>query len=120
MHMIDMTDLAPPLGVDVMSTQDVLSYWKDHSPTFVEWINDSACNVLFADEYCAKRAMVYRGHPLPPTNENLSAAGLDPKDINNLPYLWHQGADFVKSGASVKLIYRMATTEGGSLSVICL
>lgn len=98
-------------GVDVMSTMDVLGYWKDHGPTFVEWINDSSCNILFADEFSAKRAMVYRGHPLPPTADNLSASGLDPTDIENLPYLWHQGSDFVKAGADIKLIYRMATAD---------
>lgn len=98
-------------GVDVMSTKDVLSYWKDHGPTFVEWLNDSACNVLFADEYACKRAMVYRGHPLPPTRENLSAAGCDPTDVANLPFLWHQGEDFIKSGSNIKLIYRMSTMD---------
>lgn len=30
-------------GVDVLSTRDVLSYFGDFAPTFVEWINDSAC-----------------------------------------------------------------------------
>lgn len=38
-------------------------------------------------------------------------AGLDPTNIDNLPYLWHQGQDFLKDGLPIKLIYRMATIE---------
>lgn len=30
-------------GVDVMSTKDLLTYFGDYGPTFVEWINDSSC-----------------------------------------------------------------------------
>ena len=62
-------------GVDVMGTKDCLSYFEDFGPIFVEWINDSSCNVLFADPPSAKRAMVGRGRPLPPT-ENTATAGV--------------------------------------------
>ncbi len=30
-------------GVDVMSTGDVLRYFTEFGPTYVEWINDSSC-----------------------------------------------------------------------------
>jgi hypothetical protein len=33
-------------GVDVMSTKDVLSYFSDYGPTYVEWLNDSACKYV--------------------------------------------------------------------------
>lgn len=45
---------------------DCLRYFADYGPTYVEWINDSACNVLFADAPTAKRAVVGLGKPLPP------------------------------------------------------
>ena len=32
----------------------------------MEWINDSSCNVLFADQQAAKRAVFGMGKPLPP------------------------------------------------------
>ena len=35
-------------------------------PKFVEWINDSSANILFADGPTAKRAVAGRGRPLPP------------------------------------------------------
>jgi hypothetical protein len=30
-------------GVDYMSTHDCLAYFEDYGPSFIEWINDSAC-----------------------------------------------------------------------------
>ena len=53
-------------GVDLLSSSDCLAYFGDWGPTHVEWINDSSCNVIFADEFTAKRAIVGRGRPLPP------------------------------------------------------
>ncbi|KAG2451293.1 hypothetical protein HYH02_003899 [Chlamydomonas schloesseri] len=53
-------------GVDVMGTRDVLSYFGDYGATFVEWLDDSSCNVLFPDVNSTKRALVGRGTPLPP------------------------------------------------------
>lgn len=40
----------------------------EYGPTFVEWINDSSCNVLFADPHTAKRAIFGLGKPLPPAD----------------------------------------------------
>ena len=66
-------------GVDCMSTSDCLSYFGDYGPTFVEWIDDSSCNVLFEDEFTTKRALIGRGKPLPPDNSAPDTAGM-----------WHQ------------------------------
>ena len=33
-------------GTDDMSTDDVFEYFVDYSPSFVEWINDSSCELL--------------------------------------------------------------------------
>ena len=40
---------------------------------------------------------------------NYVAAGLDPSDIGNAPFLWHKGDDYVKAGTPIPLMYRMAT-----------
>lgn len=53
-------------GVDVMSTEDCMSYFGDYGPTHVEWIDDSSCNVVFADPASAQRAIVGLGRPLSP------------------------------------------------------
>ena len=61
-----------------MSTAECLSYFSDYGPTFVEWIDDSSCNVLFEDDYTAKRALIGRGKPLPPDNAAPDTAGISP------------------------------------------
>lgn len=93
-------------GVDLLSTGDVLKYFADYGPTYVEWLNDSSANVLFGDEATAKRAIAGLGKPLPP--EELPA-GADAADAANIAYLWHKGSDFLKAGSNIPLIFRMAT-----------
>lgn len=63
-------------GVDCMSTSECLAYFGDYGPTFVEWIDDSSCNILFEDEFTAKRALIGRGKPLPPDNNAPDTAGI--------------------------------------------
>ncbi|KAG7671833.1 hypothetical protein KSW81_004719 [Nannochloris sp. 'desiccata'] len=93
-------------GVDLMSTSDVLKYFKDYGPTYVEWLNDSSANVLFKDGPTAKRAIAGLGKPLPP--EDLPE-GVDGADPANIQYLWHKGEDFMKAGSNLPLVFRMAT-----------
>ena len=38
-------------GVDHMTTADCMGYFGEYGPVFCEWINDSSCNVVFADEH---------------------------------------------------------------------
>jgi hypothetical protein len=33
-------------GVDVMSTREVLSYFTEYGPVFVEWLDDSSCELM--------------------------------------------------------------------------
>lgn len=115
-------------GVDVLSTSDLLRYFSEWGPTFVEWLDDSSANVVFADELTAKRALVGRGRPLPPQqpqdaaaavdasaaeggvdSSSIAIARLDPTDIKNAPFLWHKGDDAIKAGTAVPIVYRMAT-----------
>lgn len=44
-------------GVDSMSTRDILSYFDGYAPSWVEWINDSSCNVVFEDDGAAKHVL---------------------------------------------------------------
>ena len=62
-------------GVDCMSTAECLAHFSDWGPTFVEWLDDSSCNVLFGDDFSAKRALVGRGKPLPPDASGPDTAG---------------------------------------------
>ncbi|KAL4426356.1 hypothetical protein ABPG77_004650 [Micractinium sp. CCAP 211/92] len=97
-------------GVDLLSTGDILKYFADYGPKFVEWINDSSANVLFADAPTAKRAVAGLGKPLPP-DEAPEQLGIDPTDPSAIQFLWHKGEDFVKAGTPIPLIFRIATVE---------
>ena len=50
-------------GVDEMSTQDVFSYFKEYDPSFIEWINDTSCNVVWLDPHSAARALLGMSRP---------------------------------------------------------
>lgn len=43
-------------GVDALSTGEVRSHFLEYGPSWIEWINDSSCNVSFEDAFTASRA----------------------------------------------------------------
>lgn len=45
-------------GTDELSTAEIFEYFKDFKPVAVEWINDSACNVLFESFNYAANALL--------------------------------------------------------------
>jgi hypothetical protein len=123
-------------GVDLLSTGDCLRYFTEYGPTFVEWINDSACVVLFADGGSAARAMRGTGVALPPEEpaavggaegEQPAAAavaegneeamdggeagegGAGAAAAATAAVVWYRGRDYVKAGTAVRLLYRGAT-----------
>jgi len=62
-------------GVDAMSTKEILSYFDGYAPSWVEWINDSSCNVVFEEDAAAKRVMFQYSIPdaegnIPPVSEH--------------------------------------------------
>ena len=44
-------------GVDDLSTDDILWYFRHFNPTHIEWIDDSSCNVVWTDDISAARAL---------------------------------------------------------------
>lgn len=106
-------------GVDVMSTTDVLQYFGDYGPTFVEWIDDSSCVVQFRDSLSTRRAIVGLGQPLDAEEEEALQADTSsdpgpsgttpPIDPDVVTYKWHKGKDFLKHQTPVNLMLRMAT-----------
>ena len=100
-------------GVDTLSSADCMRYFSAYGPTFVEWINDSSCNVLFADAGSASRALVGTGVALPGGG---GGAGADtpPVDMADKAAVarscWHRGPDFRRAGQAegLPLLFRMA------------
>lgn len=46
-------------GVDDMSTDDIRKHFLEYGPSWIEWINDSSCNVTFEDEHTATRVLTF-------------------------------------------------------------
>ena len=46
-------------------TDDLMSYFRDYGPSYVEWLGELSCNVLFEDKYSAARAMNAMSTELP-------------------------------------------------------
>ena len=94
-------------GVDHMTTQECMNYFGEYGPVFVEWINDSSCNVCFDDEHTARRAIRMKGVAM--------GAGANPDERGALPegtiaeMLWHSGPEFHKDGKTLALSFRLAT-----------
>jgi hypothetical protein len=63
-------------GVDLLSTGDILAHFNAYGATYVEWLNDSSCNVCFPDMFTVKRVIVQMGEAL--TEEEQSEAGGTP------------------------------------------
>ena len=76
----------------------------------MEWINDSSCNVVFADSGTAKRVLASLGKPLAESSGGESSS-VD-QLYKSMGKTWHKGKDFLKGGAtSVPIIFRLATDE---------
>jgi hypothetical protein len=46
-------------------SQDIMKYFADYGPSYVEWLGDLSCNVQFEDPFSATRAMEYLSIELP-------------------------------------------------------
>ena len=76
----------------------------------MEWINDSSCNVVFADSGTAKRVLASLGKPLAESSGGESSS-VD-QLYKSMGKTWHKGKDFLKGGATpVPIIFRLATDE---------
>jgi hypothetical protein len=51
--------------------KDLMAYFTDYGPTYVEWLGDLSCNVCFEDQHTARRALMTLGQeiPSPPPQE---------------------------------------------------
>lgn len=44
-------------GVDDLSTEEVMTHFREYGPSWCEWLNDSSCNVVFEDPFTVVRAL---------------------------------------------------------------
>lgn len=86
-------------GTDKMSTKDILQgLFRDYCPTHCEWINDSSCNVVWKDQFSAKRVLWALGEVLPADQQD----EVLPEELH-----WRK----LFSEAGVELLMRSATVN---------
>jgi len=88
-------------GVDKLSTEDLLRFWVADGlpvPTYVEWVNDSSANVVFASAEDVAAAVPARTVPLTPGQE-----AVDPVTWRTLP------PHLAAAGKGLQLLFRLAT-----------
>lgn len=71
-------------GVDRMNTDEILRYFGDYAPSYVLWLDDSSCNLVFGDAANARRALFSLGQPIrlpasqaAPADAAMAAEGAD-------------------------------------------
>eukprot|EP01029_Cantina_marsupialis_P029239 TRINITY_DN779989_c0_g1_i1.p1 TRINITY_DN779989_c0_g1~~TRINITY_DN779989_c0_g1_i1.p1 ORF type:complete len:452 (-),score=175.25 TRINITY_DN779989_c0_g1_i1:181-1536(-) len=98
-----------------ISTTDILSYFDEYTPAFIEWIDEGCANVVFEHDEDAQRALVELTSSMTtilPDNAS--------EKIRNKAELWYFAAKpltclksnaWGKAGTEVEFIVRWATTD---------
>ncbi|EED88959.1 predicted protein [Thalassiosira pseudonana CCMP1335] len=67
-------------------TDDLMSYFKDYGPSYVEWLGELSCNVMFEDRHSAARAFHALSQELPtPPPKDLIDARIKERNERNGP-----------------------------------
>jgi hypothetical protein len=98
-------------------TDDIMAYFSSYGPSYVEWLGDLSANVIFEDQFSAKRALEHLSSPLPsppPPNKD----GTDPlPDFGNMG--WRLGKTMLrkkandrygKRGTVARILLRVSTS----------
>ncbi|OZJ06622.1 hypothetical protein BZG36_00374 [Bifiguratus adelaidae] len=90
-------------GTDDMSTEQVMEYFtsQHHDPIHIEWIDDAHCNVCFATEEAAKKALA-----------ELQKLQVEPKQ-RLLTLRYATLSDVKQKGAAARSRYYLLHGEGG-------
>ena len=65
-------------------TDDIMAYFTGYGPSYVEWLGELSCNVLFQDKYSASRALHNLSQEIPsPPPGNVGDQGTGAADSTN-------------------------------------
>lgn len=105
-------------GIDMLKTGHIMRYFQEYGPSWVEWLNDSSCNVVFEDGFSMGRALkgVAREEEAPMDlirdgdmdGANAGAVGVGELDD---AFRWKRGRGVKKDGATVPVWVRQATVQ---------
>jgi hypothetical protein len=105
-----------------MRTNDLMAYFSIYGPSYVEWLGDLSCNILFEDRFGAKRALesLSRELPTPPPAEVVPSeveGESSPPDLGNMGWRLCNKAvrkvsndRYGRMGTTARLIMRPATS----------
>jgi hypothetical protein len=77
-------------------TDDLLSYFRDYGPSYVEWLGELSCNILFEDKHSAARAFHALSQELPsppPAAVDMTKRWEPPSAQKNDEDMNHEGAN---------------------------
>ncbi len=84
-----------------MSTKTIMQYFDLYSPTRVEWLSDSAANVVFADTHSCKRALSRLSRPI---DGDMKRVAEEHRDRPDLPFiLMRKGKKTNQEGATLMM-----------------
>ena len=67
-------------------SDDIMAYFKMYGPSYIEWLGELSCNVLFEDKFSAARALAALSSELPsPPPESLGAEANPPPPVAAAP-----------------------------------
>jgi len=92
-------------GTDEMNTDNIFEFFRVYDAKFVEWINDSSCNVVFESAEVAQKALDGSSTQLENTTAVTDTEGADSSDTNL--YQWRKGLN----SKSSNLMMRISTVE---------
>ena len=107
-------------------TNDIMSYFSIYGPSYVEWLGDLSCNVLFEDQYSAARAMQHLSQELvsPVPDDIVSSREEEEEDAEPPTDFgrqgWHLGKTLLRKvsndrygrrGTTARLLMRVATSQ---------
>jgi len=98
-------------------SQDIMAHFSAYGPSFVEWLSDLSCNVVFADKYSTSRALNALSNeiPSPPPATGIEGAMLPDLGkmgwrICSYPIRKISNDRFGRAGTRSRYLVRIATT----------
>lgn len=99
-------------------TDDILAYFSIYGPSYVEWLGELSCNVLFQDKFSAARALQNLSQQLPiPPPESVAIPADDTPDLGSMgwtlccqPLRKIANDRFGRKGTTARILLRVAAS----------
>mmetsp|Transcript_7249 Transcript_7249/g.8265 ORF Transcript_7249/g.8265 Transcript_7249/m.8265 type:complete len:658 (-) Transcript_7249:192-2165(-) len=80
-------------------TDDIMAHFSIYGPSYVEWLGEISCNILFQDKFSASRALQNLAQQLPtPPPQNITENFSESSDLGNMG--WYLGSHHIRKIAN--------------------